>query len=101
MHDSGFAVSFVGLSARNFGGHSDGGLYGHAHLERGRGDEEESSTGDVYSFGEMFAFIAGKINGAEAQGDAQAVALEMSAFRRGHVVFCACSGEGARADVSL
>ncbi len=86
------------MRAQHFGGHFDGGLYGHAHLKRGRSNKEKSATGNVQSFGEVFAFISGKINGAEAQRDAQAIALEMSAFRRGHFVFCACSGEGARAD---
>ena len=101
VHNSRLAVGFVGLSACDFGGHFDGGLYGHAHLKRGRSNKEKSATGNVQSFGEVFAFISGKINGAEAQGDAQTVALEMSAFRRSHVILCACSGEGARADVNL
>src|SRR5258708_27136992 len=98
VHNSRLAVGFVGLSACDFRGHFDGGLYGHAHLKAGPSDKEKSAAGNVQSFGEVFAFISGKINGSEAQGEAQAIALEMSAFRRGHFVFCACSGEGARAD---
>jgi len=92
VHNPGLAVGFVGLPAGDFGGHADGRFDGHAYLERGRGDEEKSATRDVQSFGEVFALIACKINGAEAQGDAQTVALEMSAFRRSHVAFRALRG---------
>jgi len=88
------AVCFIGFSASDFGGHADGGLDGHTYLERGRSNKEKPAARDVQGFREMFAFVAGQINGAEAQGNAQAVAFKMSAFRRTHVVFGACSGEG-------
>jgi hypothetical protein len=101
MHNPGLAVRFVGLTAGDFGGHFDGRLDGHSYLKRSGSDEEKPPARDVDGFREVFAFIPGKIDGAEAQRDAQAVALEMSAFRRRHVSVCACSGEGARADVNL
>jgi len=87
-------MGFIRFSASDFGGHADGGFDGHTYLKRGRRNKEKSAAGNVQSFGEMFAFVTSQIYGAEAQGDAQAVALEMSAFRRrSHVVLCAYSGE--------
>ena len=89
----GLAVCFIGFSTGDFGGHADGGFDGHADLKRGRGHKEKSAAGNVQSFGEVFAFVAGQRNGAKAQGNAQGVTREMSAFRRRHVVICARSGE--------
>src|ERR1700675_3331430 len=64
VHNPGLAVGFVGLAAGDFGGHADGRLDGHAYLKRGRSNKEKSATGNVESLGEVFAFIAGEINGA-------------------------------------
>jgi len=94
-------MSFVWLAPGDFGGHADGGFDGHTHLKRGRGNEEKSAARNIQGFGKVFAFIAGEIEGAEAQGYAQAVAFEMSAFRRSHVNFTRAAGRGTRPQKTL
>jgi len=86
-------MRFIRFSAGDFGRHSDCGFDGHTYLKRGRRNKEKSAARNVQSFGEVFAFVAGQIYSAEAQGDAQAVPLKMSPFRRSHVTICAYSGE--------
>jgi len=94
------AMRFVWLAPGDFGRHADGGFDGHTYLKRGRSNKEKSAARNIQGFGKVLAFIAGQINGAKAQGDAQTVAFEMSAFRRSHVKLRVQRG-GARGHKNL
>ena len=86
VNQAGAAMSFVRLAARDFGGHVESGLDGHADLKRGGSDKEESAARDVGGLGEMLGSTRRQSHRTKTKWNANAKALELSAFRRGHAV---------------
>lgn len=101
VHQPRAAMCLVRFPARYFRGHLQCRFDRHAHLQRRRSNKEKSASRNIRGFREVLHLRRRQPYRTKSQRDTYPKALQMSAFRRGHLILRAGFGDTASPAVSL